>query len=119
MSAFGSITALTAGAATLNATAGQTYFWIGNSATTVLTLTFKDAAGNTLGQWPLNPAAVAGQRGDSLDSVSMPAFLDAAINGSVALSGTGTGAFFSGASMREPTRIVQLPVSGASGVRSS
>ncbi len=102
MSAFGSITALTAGAATLNATAGQTYFYVGNSGITVLTLTFKDASGATLGQYPLNPAPAAGQRGDVLDSISCPIFLDAAL-GSIALAGTGTATFFSGASSRPPT----------------
>lgn len=119
MSAFGSITALTAGAATLNATSGQVYFWVGNSDTNPLKLTFKDSAGNTLGQWILNPAPFVGQRGDVLDSMDMPSFIDAAVNGSVVLAGTGTGTFFSGASTREPARRIMLPVSGASGVRSS
>lgn len=117
MAAFGSVTALTAGAATLNGSTGQQYFWVQNNDAQPITLTFKNAGGSTLGQWVLNPATVAGRAGDTLDSVSMPAFLDAAIGGSVVLAGTGTGQFSSGASTRVPTIISQAPLSGVSGVR--
>lgn len=103
MSAFGSITSLTAGTATLAKTAGQQFFYVQNNAVTPLTLSFKDAASATLGQIVLNPAGVAGNAGDYLDSVSFPMFLDAV---SVVLTGTGTGQFSSGASSRPPTYIV-------------
>lgn len=104
MSAFGAVTTLTTGAATLNGTSGYNFFFLQNNDTNKLTATFKDASANVLGQIVLEPAPAAGRGGGYIDSVGFPMFLDA-VGGSVVLAGTGSGQFSSGASKLVPTVI--------------
>lgn len=101
---FGALTTLTSGAATLAAQSGQQFFYVQNTDTNPLTLTFKDTGGSTLGQIKLAPEGIAGPSGGYVDSISYPMFLDAA---TVVLAGTGSGTFTSGASKTAPTQIYQ------------
>lgn len=102
MSAYGSITALSGGTATLNASQGQQSWWIQNNDTALMTATFKDSGANVLGQFVLAVAPGAGQAGGLITSHDFPVFLDVAAGGSVVLTGGATAPFSSGASTRLP-----------------
>lgn len=101
---FGALTALSAGAATLQKQSGQQFFYIQNNDTNPITATFKDASSTTLGQIVLNPASASGRGGQYIDSISFPMFSDST---TVVLAGTGSGQFSSGASKTAPTQIYQ------------
>lgn len=116
MSAYGSITALSGGTATLNASDGQQYWWIQNNDTALMTATFKDSGANVLGQIVLAVAPGAGQAGGQISSKDYPTFFDVAKGGSVVLSSTNaTAPFSSGASVHVPRTVAAVSASAVRG----
>lgn len=75
---YGTLTALTGGAATLLKQEGSQFMYVLNMDVAPLILTFKNQAGVTIGQISLSAAAAQDAPGGYLDSVYFPMFFDAA-----------------------------------------
>jgi type VI protein secretion system component Hcp len=82
--AYGTLTALVAGTATLTKTNGAKFYFVVNLDTAPLLLQFM-ANGSQIGQVALSAATAAGAPGGYLDSVLFPLFMDAS---SVVLTST-------------------------------
>lgn len=104
MAAYGSITNLVGGVATLSRPANPQFMFILNEDTSPLTLTFNLGA-STLGSLVLSAATVTGAPGGYLDSILFPLFMEA---DSISLASTvSTGQFGSGASTFQPVYPIQ------------
>lgn len=98
--AYGTLTALTAGTATLTRLTGSQFMYVENMDIAPLLLSFKNQAGAQIGLMSLSAASAQDEAGGYLDSVDFPLFFDAA---SIVLSSTvAAGHLGCGSSPRRP-----------------